>query len=333
MNDLKIEEFTQDRIIKFTIPKLKAFIKERGVIKSKKCTRKQHFIECILENKDFLFGGIKPVFKKVKKIRKVRVKKVKQPKKLFHKVLRKPKTVCYDKSKVCVGIDECGVGSLVFHCTVVACVMPTECPTQNDEYKLTMWNSITDSKKYSSNKKKLHALCEYIKEVAIEYSLVRISAKEIDRINIREARLVGFTRALNNLKTDFNKILIDGDIFYDYYKNGEQISHECVKKGDTKFRSIAAASLIGKSTRDTFMIEVAHPEFPMYGFNKNFGYCGSNHIGLIKKYGITKYHRKTFGICKQWKKLPQGNLTDFTEVAVKKDKLSSYAFLTDSDED
>ena len=339
-------DYTQEKLSKLTIKLLKNLIKEKNVIKSKKCTRKIHYIECIIEH----FGGEPPknivkkiIIKKTDKLRKIKiikkVKKVKsQPKpkkekKLFSKVLRTPKTVCYDKSKICAGIDEAGCGSMSHGCYVGACILPTECPTPFDEYKLTMWNSITDSKKYSSNKKKLHALCEYVKEVAISWSLINVGEKEIDRINIRQARLIGFHRALDALTTPFNQIMVDGDIFNDYYKENEQVSHTCVKQGDGKYRSIAAASLIAKSMRDTYMIEVAHPEFPMYCFNKNFGYCGSNHLGLIREHGITKYHRKTFGLCKQWKTLPQGNLTDFTEVLVKKDPLESYAFVDSDNED
>jgi len=341
MNDLTIENFTEENIKKFTIPKLKAFIKEKQLVKLKKCKRKADWIECVLQNKDYVFGGEKP--KKVKIVKKIVIKKTDNPKKvkiikkikpqkqkkrLFHRVLRTPKTICYDKTKICIGVDEAGAGSMSHHCTVAACILPTECPTPDDEYRMTMWNSIVDSKKYSSNKAKLHELCEYVKEVAIEWSLVRMSEKEIDEINIREARLQGFHRALNAIKTEFNHILIDGDICYDYYKDGKQIPHNCIKQGDAKFRSIAAASLIAKSTRDRFMIE-AHKEFPMYNWNKNFGYCGSNHLGLIREHGITKYHRKTFGICKQWRTLPQGNLTDFTVPKTTEEKMAECLFEDD----
>ena len=346
MTDLTINDYTHEHLHKLTIKILKSIIKEKGVVKTKKCTRKQHYIECILENKDYIFGGEKPkkVVKKIKikktgDIKKVKIiKKVKSKpeKKLFSKVLRNPKTICYDKSKICVGIDEAGAGSMCHGVYVASCILPTECPTPNDEYKLTMWNSITDSKKYSSNKKKLHALCEYVKEVAIEWALIDVGEKEIDKINIRQARLVGFHRALDALKGNFNQIMVDGDIFYNYSKNGKQINHTCVKQGDSKYRSIAAASLIAKSTRDRDMIE-SHKEFPMYGWDKNFGYAGGKgrtHLDLIREYGITKYHRKTFGICKSWKTLPQGNLTDFTEAPKKEvDPLDSYAFIDTDDED
>jgi len=442
MNDLTIEQFTEERIKKFTIPKLKAFIKKKQLVKNKRCTRKQHYIDCILENKDYIFSkdiSINNLVKDIKEqfyseinfldilvekdivilkqliktnIQKINDKdhcsiaesftnkleeilyeykithfykyytdenmidneirasirerllsisygifsqdlldelnnieedlldelnniqenrsKSKPTKRLFHRVLRTPKTICYDKTKICIGLDEAGCGSMSHGVYIAACILPTECPTPNDEYKMTMWNSITDSKKYSSNKAKLHELCEYVKEVAIEWSLVIVGEKEIDEINIREARLVGFTRALNALKTNFNHILIDGDIFYNYYKDGKQIPHNCIKQGDSKFRSIAAASLIAKSSRDRYMIE-AHKEFPMYNWNKNFGYCGSNHLGLIREHGITKYHRKTFGLCKQWRTLPQGNLTDFSSPKTLEEKMTDCLFEDDDD--
>lgn len=344
MNNLTIEQFTEENIKKFTIPKLKAFIKEKQLVKSKKCKRKADWIECILENKEYVFGGAKPMKiikkiiikktdnpKKVKIIKKIKSPKAKPEKKLFHKVLRTPKTVCFDKSKIIAGVDEAGAGSMSHGVYVAAVVLPTECPTPNDEYKLTMWNSIVDSKKYSSNKKKLHALCEYVKEVALSWSLINVGEKEIDEINIRESRLQGFHRALNALDIDFNHVLIDGDICYDYYKNGTQIPHTCVKQGDAKYRSIAAASLIAKSVRDRDMIK-AHEEYPMYNWNLNFGYAGGKgetHIDLIKKYGITKYHRKTYGICKKWRELPQDNLTDFSAPKTFEEKLTDCLFSDD----
>ncbi len=347
MNDLTINDYTQEHLQKLTIKILKSIIKEKQLVKSQKCTRKQHYIECILENKDYIFGGEKPkitkkiIIKKTGGIKKVKIikktkPKLKKEKKLFSKVLRTPKTVCYDKSKICAGVDEAGAGSMSHGCYVASCILPIECPTPNDEYKMTMWNSITDSKKYSSNKKKLHALCEYVKEVALSWSLINVDEKEIDKINIRQARLVGFHRALDGLDKDFNQIMVDGDIFYNYYKNNEQVSHLCVKQGDSKYRSIAAASLIAKSTRDRDMIE-SHKEFPMYGWDKNFGYAGGKgktHLDLIREYGITKYHRKTYGICKSWKTLPQGNLTDFTEpekVVKEKDDIFTKCLILDDD--
>ena len=245
--------------------------------------------------------------------------------------MRTPKTVCYDKTKIVASCDEAGAGSMSHGVYIGAVILPTECPTPNDEYKLTMWNSITDSKKYSSNKKKLHALCEYVKEVAIEWSLIIVDEKEIDEINIREARLQGFHRALDALKTEFNHILIDGDICYNYYKDGKQIPHNCIKQGDAKYRSIAAASLIAKSVRDRDMIK-AHEEYPMYNWNLNFGYAGGKgetHLDLIRKYGITKYHRKTFGLCKQWRTLPQGNLTDFSAPKTLEEKMTECLFEDD----
>ena len=347
MNDLKQEQFTEEYFKKLTIPKLKELIKEKNLVKIKKCLKKQDYIDCILSNKDFIFGGEKPkkiIIKKQasnqkkiiikKKVKEHKVEEIKEEikdisdkqtiNKFFSKPVLQPKTICYDKTKIIAGVDEAGAGSMSHGVYVVAVVLPTECPTPNDQLKLTMWNSIVDSKKYSSNKNKLHALCEYVKEVALSWSLIVVDEKEIDEINIREARLQGFHRALDKLTVDFNLALIDGDICYDYYKNNNKIEHICVKQGDAKYRSIAAASIIAKSERDNFMIK-EHEKFPMYKWNENFGYAGGKgvtHIELIKKYGITKYHRKSFGICKQWASLPQGNLTE--EDKIEKTKVKTY---------
>ena len=319
MNTITKENFTESTIKKYTIPKLKAFIKEKELVKTKKCKRKQDYIDCILENKDYIFGGTKIVV-------------VKPKTKLFKKVLTIPKTKCFDTTKVVAGIDEAGAGSLSHGCYVAAVILPNECPTPTDSYKLTMWNSIVDSKKYSSNKKKLHALCEYVKEVALSWSLINVDETEIDAINIRNARLVGFHRSLDALDMKFDHILVDGDIF-NPYKN---MNHTCVKQGDTKFRSIAAASIIAKSSRDTDLIK-HHKEYPMYNWDKNFGYYGgkgTTHHNLIAKHGVTKYHRLTFDICKQWKTLPQTNLTNedikalnARKICKKKDTSAKYGKL------
>ncbi len=306
MNNLTEDNFTEANIKKFTIPKLKAFIKEKSLVKTKKCKRKQDYIDCILENKSYVFGGQKPIVKKTES-------------KLFKKTLTIPKTKCFDTTKIVAGIDEAGAGSLSHGVYVSAVILPNECPTPNDKTKLTMWNSIVDSKKYSSNKKKLHALCEYIKEVAISWSLVIVDEIEIDEINIRQARLVGFHRSLDALDKEFNHILVDGDIF-NAYKN---INHTCINQGDAKYRSIAAASIVAKSSRDLDMINY-HKEYPQYNWDKNFGYAGGKnktHIDLIRENGITKYHRLTYGICKQWKTLPQSNLTKDDIEALNKRKI------------
>ena len=169
MNDLTIDNFTEDNIKKFTIPKLKAYIKEKQLVKSKKCTKKQDYINCILENKDYVFGGEKPkkiikkIIKKINKPKKIVIKKKNgvlenhklNKKKIFFKPLKQPKTICYDKTKIIAGVDEAGAGSMSHGVFVAAVVLPTECPTPDNEEKFTMWNSIVDSKKYSGNKEKL----------------------------------------------------------------------------------------------------------------------------------------------------------------------------------
>ena len=293
MNDLTIEELAHDKLKTFTVVKSKQFIKDKELVKTRICKKKVDYIECILENKDYIFGGEKP--NELKKTRKIRL-------------VTEEKTKCYDKSLICASLDETGLGSLAGPAFVCAVIMPNECPTPDDLYKVSLWNSITDSKKIS--KSKIESIYNYVKEVAIDWQLAIVDEKEIDKINIRQARLQGFHRALDKLTADYDKILVDGDIFYNYYRNQCQVPHVCIKQGDAKFRSIAAASIIAKFERDRYMKKL-HIEYPMYNWNTNCGYAGGRgktHIDLIKNYGITKYHRKTFGICKQWETLPQGNL-------------------------
>ena len=222
--------------------------------------------------------------------------------KIIGPIIKVPKTIGIDKTKICCGIDEAGCGSLISGCYVASCIMPVENPYPDNKYKTNLWNSINDSKKIAKNKRNL--LFDFIKEVSIEWNITIIDEKEVDKINIRESRLQGFHRTLNELKTDFNMILVDGNIFDDYYKNNQKIEHLCVIEGDSKYRSIASASILAKVQRDRDMIKL-HKEYPIYNWNKNFGYPTKLHLDLIKKHGITKYHRKTFGICKKWRELPQ----------------------------
>ncbi len=206
----------------------------------------------------------------------------------------------YTDDKIEVGIDESSIGALIGDLFTSAVILPKKCPENKD---IKLWNMINDSKKL--NKKKRELLEEFIKEVAIDYSIVTIDNNRIDEINILEARKESYHKAIKQLKKKPEFILIDGTAFNDYYdEKGEKIEHECIKKGDTKFKSIAAASILAKTAKDKWILEISK-KYPEYCLDKNSGYPTKYHKNAIEKYGITPLHRKTYGICKMWEKLPK----------------------------
>ena len=148
-------------------------------------------------------------------------------------------------------------------------------------------NLINDSKQLSFRTR--IELDSYIKENVLDYSIAELSPEFIDEHNILNASIHAMHRALDQLKTRPELILVDGNKFHPY----NYIPHQCVIKGDTKFLSIAAASILAKNYRDLLMIEL-HEEFPEYGWNKNMGYATKQHREALKKFGPTKYHRKSF---------------------------------------
>ena len=175
------------------------------------------------------------------------------------------------------GCDEVGRGCL---CGPV--VAATVILDANFDQKL-----INDSKKLSF-KTRLE-LDSYIKDNVIDFGIAELSPEFIDQHNILNASIHAMHRALDQLKTRPELILVDGNKFHPY----NYIPHQCVIKGDSKILSIAAASILAKNYRDQIMIQL-HEEFPEYGWNKNMGYATKTHREALKKYGPTKYHRKSF---------------------------------------
>ena len=135
---------------------------------------------------------------------------------------------------------------------------------------------------------------------AIAWGLGIVSNEEIDEINILNASFLAMHRAIAELTITPNTLLIDGNRFNPY----NNIDHHCIIKGDSKFLSIAAASILAKTEKDNH-IDRIDKEYPVYSWKDNNGYLTKIHNERILKYGITPYHRKTFGICKQWEELPQ----------------------------
>jgi ribonuclease HII len=197
-----------------------------------------------------------------------------------------------------VGIDEAGLGCVAGSCFVGGVILPKECP--NKDY-IKLWTSIKDSKKVK--KEKRFELADYIKEIALDWTVVEVTNKQIDKTNILKERLNAYHEVVRQLMIKPDNILVDGDKFNPY----PGIPHICIIKGDNKFKAIAAASILAKTYKDNHVMKL-HTEYPVYSWDTNCCYLTKSHKEAILKYGITLYHRRTFGICKQWKNLPQNYL-------------------------
>lgn len=175
------------------------------------------------------------------------------------------------------GVDEAGRGSLAGPVTAAAVILPP---------KINI-NGLNDSKKISISKR--NKLRIEIENKALAFSVVNIDSKKIDETNILKATIIAMHRAIKLLKVKPNHLLIDGN----YFKNYKNIPHKCVIKGDNKYQNIAAASILAKTYRDELMINLSL-KFCEYGWSKNKGYGTKEHRDAIEKFGLTKYHRKSF---------------------------------------
>ena len=202
----------------------------------------------------------------------------------------------YEQNKIEVGIDEAGRGCLFGPVCVGAVIWLDEDPIKDDKNY-----EIKDSKKVSEKKRTL--LKDYIKDNCIAYNIQLIHHNDIDKYNILQATLRGMRLCLDNITDIINidTILIDGNHF-DFYsdKNDKYIDHVCVIDGDNIYKSIAAASILAKTYRDEWIYKLVdeNPELEKYDLKNNKGYGTKRHLDAIKEYGITKWHRKSFGICK-----------------------------------
>jgi ribonuclease HII len=177
------------------------------------------------------------------------------------------------------GIDEAGRGPLAGPVVAAAVILE-----QNTE----LYANVNDSKKISE--KNRYLLFDLITANAINYSICSINNETIDSINILKSTILAMNNAINRLSLLPNYLLIDGN----YFINESNVPYQTIIKGDSISTSIAAASIIAKVSRDRWMIDVAHKEFPEYNFAKHKGYATKEHRELIKKYGGCKYHRTTF---------------------------------------
>ncbi len=175
------------------------------------------------------------------------------------------------------GTDEAGRGCLAGPVTAAAVILP---PSFKNEI-------LNDSKKLTLRKREV--LKPLIESEALCYGVAHIDVETIDSINILNASILGMHRALDLLNNQPAHILVDGNRFKPY----KSLTHDCIIRGDGIYMTIAAASVLAKTYRDAYM-EVLHEEYPMYNWKQNKGYPTLEHRQAIKKYGLTKYHRKSF---------------------------------------
>lgn len=179
------------------------------------------------------------------------------------------------------GCDEAGRGCL---CGPVACAAVILPPDFRNE-------DLNDSKKLTAAKRE--RLREIIEREALAWAVVMVEAEEIDEINILNASITGMQRALDALTLTPQHILIDGNRFRPY----RDIPYTTVIKGDGKYMSIAAASILAKTHRDRLMMEYA-AKYPGYGWEKNMGYPTKAHREAIANLGLSPIHRRSYGPCK-----------------------------------
>jgi ribonuclease HII len=183
----------------------------------------------------------------------------------------------FPSKKIIAGCDEAGRGCLAGPVVAACVILPKG-------FKNTMLN---DSKVLSEKKRDL--LRPIIEKEAIAWGVGVVSPAEIDKINILNASFLAMHRAIEKLKTKAKLLLIDGNRFNPY----PNIPHECIIKGDAKFMSIAAASVLAKTYRDDIMKNL-DAEYPSYHWKKNKGYPTKQHRKAIAKYGANYHHRKSF---------------------------------------
>lgn len=183
----------------------------------------------------------------------------------------------FSEDKIEAGCDEVGRGCLAGPVVAAAVILPLKY-----EHEL-----LTDSKQLSKAKREI--IREDILKDAIAYAIAEVHNEEVDRINVLKASFLGMHRALDQLTKIPELILVDGNRFIPY----KEIPYECIIKGDGKYLSIAAASILAKTYRDELMekLSISHPK---YGWERNVGYPTKEHRAAIEKNGITPYHRKSF---------------------------------------
>lgn len=185
----------------------------------------------------------------------------------------------YYEDLIEAGCDEAGRGCLAGSVYAAAVILP---PDYQNEL-------LNDSKKLTA--KKRYALREEIERDAIAWAVGSVTPEEIDKINILNASFLAMHRALDQLKVRPQAVIVDGNRFNPYH----DLPSTTIVKGDGKYLSIAAASILAKTYRDDYMLSLAE-EYPQYDWQSNMGYPTKNHRQAIRQHGITPYHRKSYNL-------------------------------------
>jgi ribonuclease HII len=183
----------------------------------------------------------------------------------------------FEEGKLEAGCDEAGRGCLAGPVFAAAVIL-------NPKKRI---KGLDDSKKLS--RKQREELRPEIEEKSLVWAVASMSNHEIDKVNILKASFLSMHKALDLLKIKPETLLIDGNRFIKY----QDIPHQCIIKGDSKFQSIAAASILAKTHRDEFMLNI-HEMYPQYNWKKNKGYPTIDHRAAIAKNGPTEFHRMSF---------------------------------------
>lgn len=192
----------------------------------------------------------------------------------------------YQKKLLEAGCDEAGRGCLAGPVFAASVILPLDFEHPD----------LNDSKQLSENKR--DELRLFIEKHALSFAVASCSAAEIDEINILKASFLAMHRAIDLLTQRPELLLIDGNRFTTY----QDIPHHCIIKGDSKFQSIAAASILAKTYRDEYMLQIAE-DFPAYRWERNKGYPTKAHRDAIAKHGSTQHHRMTFTLLPQQLKM------------------------------
>jgi ribonuclease HII len=185
----------------------------------------------------------------------------------------------YNKDLIEAGCDEAGRGCLAGSVYAAAVILPKDYHNEK----------LNDSKQLTARQR--YALREEIERDAISWALGIVTAKEIDELNILRASITAMHRAIDALSVRPEALIIDGNRFLKY----KDLPHTTIVKGDGKYLSIAAASILAKTYRDDYMAGL-HEEYPYYGWNHNAGYPTKEHRRGIAEHGVTPYHRLSFNL-------------------------------------
>ena len=189
----------------------------------------------------------------------------------------------YNKDVIEAGCDEAGRGCLAGPVFAAAVILPQWSMVNSQ------WSMLNDSKQLSE--KKRYALREVIEQEAAAWAVGIVSNEEIDKINILRASILAMHRALDQLSVRPQAVIVDGNRFKPYH----DLPYATIVKGDGKYLSIAAASILAKTFRDDYMNALAE-EYPQYDWLSNKGYPTKKHREAIRQYGITPYHRHSFNL-------------------------------------